>query len=443
MASEAQDLKSELEDLDEVTKRLKVSIPAEKVESEFKDAIGDLARTVALKGFRKGKAPRTVVEKMHGSRVRMEIANRLISESLNKLVNEMKIDMVGVPEIDISSFEPGEEINYTAEISIFPNPEVSGYEKFDLEVERREIEDRDVDDAISELQERHASLKRLDFRTAAKAGDVVDASVSVQIGSQDPSRPEPVHIRLGDKTLPEEVEKQLEGLELLQTREINIQIPETHPDKNLRGQKATYKVTLNALSERVLPELNDEFAKKCDLGVETVLELRMKVRELLEKNAQSEADRVAREMILKELAQKNEFKVPQAIVDDQIRSMLVQFGVLNPQKVDPSRISVEQFREKLGVVALERVRSTIVVDRIAEKEKLAATEDEIKKHLEEIAEDSNLSLEEVQKYFKEKSRLVELALEMTRTKTLDLLASRAKINFVAPIKSAEDIKKEE
>lgn len=418
---------SEVNDIDEVTKKIKVTIPAEKVTQEFNEAITEVSKTVKLKGFRPGKAPRHMVEQMHGSRVRMEVANRLISSSLEELVKDLKIEMVGSPEIEVSSFEPGQLLEYTASLSIFPSPNLADYKKLKVSVVQRKVEDKDVDRVLEEMRDHHAELKKNEFRTAAKQGDVVDLSVAVGLEGEEAGRPEPVVTRLGDKLLPEEVEQACEGMEIGQSKSQTVTLPDDHQVPKLRGMKAVYNLTLNTIYDKILPELSDEFAQK--IGSSSMLDARIKVREQLEQANKEQIKADVHAAIIKVLTEANKFLVPQVIVDDQIRSLLVRGGIVDPNKVDPNRISVEPFREKLGDVALERAKSTIILDKIAELEKLQASEEEIEKALGEIATENKVDMVEVKKYFRQAGRMVSLAMQLTRDKVLSFLETKTEVTF--------------
>ena len=423
---------TEVSDIDEVTKRLKVSIPAETVEQEVESGLKEVSRTAKIKGFREGKAPRDMVEKLHGGRVRLDVANRLISDGLNHALKENKIEVIGQPEIDVSQFEPGQDLVFTAEVSVFPSPTISQYEKFEVSVPRRTAGDQEVDQAIASFLESRATLRPLEFRNAAKAGDVADLSVAIALGEADYDRPEPLVTRLGDHRLPEDIETGLEGLEKGETRELSTVLAADHPDEKLRGQTVRYRITLNALSERILPEITDDFVSGLEMDVKTVLEMRVKVREGLDKQLAEEARREAHGAIIRKLLEANSFLVPQVIVDDQIRSMLVNSGALDTRKVDPNRVSMDPFREKLGGYALERARTAIVLDRIGEQENLRATDAEIEKELERIAGESRLEKAQVDKFFREQGRLISLALDLSRNKVMEFLEQRAKISYTEP-----------
>jgi len=166
-----------------------------------------------------------------------------------------------------------------------------------------------------------------------------------------------------------------------------------------------------------------------------VLELRMKIRESLEQEASRghRADVLAK--ILDELLKHNEFLVPQAIIDDEIMSLLMRYGIVDPAKVDPRKIDVAPFREKMGEVALKRVRTAIIVDRIGEIEKVALEKSEVEAAFEETAKSNGVPVEEVRKFYSTRERLTSFVAEATRNKILDLLVGRAKVTYSAPEKS--------
>jgi len=432
------EVKSVVQDIDQVTKQIKVSIPAETVSKEVTLAINDLAARASLKGFRPGKAPRAMVEKLHGPRVRLEVANRLISSSLSKLVKDHSIDMIGAPEIDVASFEPGKEIEYTAQVSIFPRPDIVGYDSIKVSVPKGEIGDTDVQQVIDRILQSKATTKKLDFRNTAQTGDVVDASLLVELEGETPSRPEPLVVALGEGKVPAELENGIIGMEIGQSKEIVTVVEADHPNTQIAGKKTTYKVTLNGLSERVLPELNDEFVKGLNFGPQTVLELRMETRKQLEEQSEQEVKEKTSQAILDVLLEKNEFPVPMVLVDDEIRSLLMRNGVIDPNRPDVEKLSMEPFRERLGEMAKKRVRTAVLVDAIGKKENLKASDEDIKAAMQDIADKNGLPVEEVQKFFLKSDQNVGFMVEIGRNKVLDFLKSKADVTFTAPVKEGEE-----
>ncbi len=422
---------AEILEIDEVTKQLKVSIPAELVEAEFDVAIVNVGKSAQVKGFRPGKAPRQMVEQLHGSRVRMEVANKLISTSLKDVIKQHKIETIGLPEIDISSFEPGKNIEFTANVSLFPTPEIKGYEAFNVSVLKREVTDAAVEEEIGKFLENHATPRKLEFRNKAQAGDVIEGQAAIWLEGDEPSRPEPLFVKLGEGRLPDEVEQGLIGADIGEVKEFGVTFPEDHNDLKLRGKKANYRIGVNVLHEMIKPELTDDWVKSLNYGPKTVLELRMEVRTGLEKRCAADTDADIQSKILEQLLERNAFKVPQIIIDDQLRSMIVSAGLVDPNKVDVQNLPVESLRENFGKAAADRARGTIIIDSISKKEGLSATEGEMTEAMQKIASGSGHQLEEVKKALVENKRLVGLALDISRDKVLKMLASRAKVEYTA------------
>lgn len=431
------DFKSSVTDLDTVTKQFTVSIPAEKVTKESESALTGFAARTKIKGFRPGKAPRDLVEKLHGAEIRVEVANRLISSTLNDLIKEHKLDVVGNPDVNIGTFEPGKEIEYTAKVSVFPNPEIKKYDKFKVKVTKREVKDSDVDDVIEDMRKSRATPQKLAFRNKAQKDDVIDAMLSVAVEGEETSRPEPLAIVLGSNTLPADVEEQIIGMEIGESKEISSKIPDTHPNEALRGKSATFKVSLNALSEKILPELDDKFAESLNMEVKTVLELKLKIRQQLEEYHTREMKKDTQAAVIDQLLLEHEFQIPQVLVDDEIRGMLMRNGVLNQQQADISRLSMEPFREKLGDVAARRVRSAIIVDQIGKNENLKAADEDIEKALEDIAQQNGVSKDDVRRFFLNQERGLGFLLEITRNKVLEHLVSKAEVEYTDAAPAAE------
>lgn len=431
------DYRSSVETVDEVTRRFTVEIPAELVSREMSETLANVASKTTIKGFRPGKAPKHLVEKMHGDRVRWEVANKLISSSLSDLVRSHELETVGAPQVDVSEFKPGEELKFTANVFLVPRPQITGYDSFEVTATKREPTQADIDRVIDGMRESKATVRPHPFRTTAQAGDVAETSISVSVEGGEESPREPLSIELGAGKFPKALEDALVGMNVGDSKAVETEIDANHPNEELRGKRAVYNVTLSSLSEKVLPEVDDEFAKSLNINVQTVLELRLKVRERLEQELSRETKTEVQTEILNQLLQRNEFAVPQVLIDDEIRFLLVRAGILDPNKVNPQEISVERFREHFGEVAQRRVRTAIVVDRIAQQESISIEQEDVDKALQELADKHSVSLDEVRKFIMRENQLDGLRLEISRNKVLELLESRASVNYKEP-NPAED-----
>lgn len=421
-------LKSSVELVDEVTRKITVCIPSKNVSEEIEKGIDQLSRTTALKGFRPGKAPRHLIERAHGDSVRADVVNRMIRKGLDSVVREHKLEVVGTPEVTLGAVAEGKDFEFTAQVSLFPAPEIKATESIAVEVEKREVSDKDVERVMEQLRGSKATMRKLEFRNKAQSGDVVDIALAVEVEADKPARPEPLVIGLGEGRLPGDLEAGIVGMEIAETKVIQTKMGSDHPNESMRGKTAAYRVTLNALFEKVLPDVNDDFAKSVDPEAGTLLGLRVKIRESLEQENERDARSNAQVAVLDKLLLANEFKVPQVLIDDEIRGMLVRAGLMDAKRAEST--DLEPFRKELGEVALKRIKSAIIVDRIGEKEGIKASEDDITKEIEQLAERSNVPVEEARKYVMNRERVVSFVMELSRNKVLDHLLSKASISYV-------------
>jgi trigger factor len=213
--------------------------------------------------------------------------------------------------------------------------------------------------------------------------------------------------------------------------DVPVKLGDRHPNKKLRNRTIVYRVQLEGLSEKVLPTVTDEFVATVLPDVGTVAALREKFRQELELVADSEARSLVQAEILSKLLEANQFEVPQPLIDEEIMNMLLRGGVLDPMRIDIRKVDISRFRDGLGEVALRRVRSAIVVDRIGEAEKILATPDEVAEALKDIAEETGRSLDTVKNDYSG-SRGRGLVIELTRDKVLEFLTARAVITYTEP-----------
>jgi trigger factor len=418
-----------LHDIDAVTKEIKISIPADVVGKECSTELTQLARTAKINGFRPGKAPAPMVEKLYGEQIFARVSQRLISGAISSAVGEHKLETVGYPEVSVEKLERGQQIDVSAKVALRPRPKVAGYDEIPVSVKKRDVADEDVQKSIDAMRERRASLKKLESRNTVQMGDVVDATLALNVQDEAPSKAEPFVQELGKGRLPKEVEEQLVGLEVGGTRTI----PHTHAEggpAQLSGKTADYVFNLNSIYEKVLPELNDEFAKESALDAQTVSELKSKVRERLEGDAQKEAESEVQTAVLEELLKRNEFEVPQAMVDYEIKGLLMRSGLLDTRKVDIDQISAVPFRDALGETAKKRAKIEVMVDQIAAQEGVKLEPSEVDAEIDAFAKSANVTREQMEGYLRGgPGRMEAFVGERARDKVLKLLVSRAKVTY--------------
>jgi trigger factor len=435
---------SSIEEIDSVTKVLKVSIPSTRVDESFKEQVGSLSNKVKLKGFRAGKAPKNLVEKTHGPELRQEVVQRLISSSLNELIKEHQINYVGQPLLDIESDGmEGKDLTFKANFAIYPSPEVKDYSAFSLTLPKAEVTDADVQSVIDRVRNSMAEYKPVTDRKEIKAGDVVQTTVQALVDGEGNGEGTSMRLDVSSADTPEEITAALKTMSVGDTKVVDVK--QITDSEKAQGKKIEYKLTAHEILEKILPEVTDEFAKRIDGEVETVAALLTKIRDLLSKDREEQTKQRADGMILKELAQRHQFKIPDIMMDMEIYNMMARNGMIDPQKIPFERFNGQAFRERMGEPAAERVRASILVDKISEVEKIVPNEEETKKWFADKKEE--MGDRAYNQFMADRDMVQSAWMDYSRRKVLDFLRGKATIKYVSKeefekIEAAENAKSE-
>jgi trigger factor len=423
------DFQSSVVDIDEVTKQISVTVPQERVAKEYETSVKSVGKTAQIKGFRPGKVPRHMVERLMGDRIRYDVANRLINEGLRGAFEQHKLEVVGEPEVDLKEMEPAKALEFTAKVALYPQPTIGNYLNRSVEVTKRVVGDKEIAESLERLREARAELKPIEDRKIAEKGDVVALSVSIQADGGEFSRPEPFVDELGAGKLSADVEAQVAGMTVNDSKEISVVAPAEHANPEMAGKNLVYKVTLHGIFTKNMPELTDELVKTLGLDVETVDALKGKIQEQLTKQADEDVKNEAQGALLDLLVKENPFKVPQVLVDEEIRGIVARYG-FSGRDVDPSTIDITPFRAQFEEFALNRIRCAIIIDRVGSTEEIKVEEADRDKMIQRIAEQNGSTVEATRKALLDKSRIMSFLLEVRRTKILEHLMAKTTVQYV-------------
>jgi len=424
------DFQSSVQDIDEVTKKITVVVGKERVSREYETSVKQLGRTARVDGFRQGKVPRQMVERLFGDRIKFDITNKLINEALRSAFDEFKLNTIGQPQIDLKEMVTQSDLEFAATVELIPEPKISSYFDREVEVEKKDIGDKDVEEALTQLAESRAQLNPIEGRTKLEEGDVAALSVSIKVEDGEFSQAEPFVDQVGSGRLSKQVEAQLVGLETKAEKEIEIVADDEHPIEGMRGKKATYKVVLHGIYSKQLPAMDDDFAKSVGMDVETLPALREKLKSQLVERAESEFKSASQMALLDLLVKENEFKLPPSLVDDEMREMIARMGFAG-KDVSVENIDVEPFRKFFEESAVKRIRTAIIVDRIGAQEDVKVEEADTKAMIAKVAEEHNVTVEVATKALLDRSRVGGFLAEVRRTKIMDMLMARTKVKQVA------------
>lgn len=429
-------MKTELIDVSATEKQIVFEVPADAVEAEIARVARDYARAARVPGFRPGKAPAAIVRQRFRDRILHDVAHELVPRLLDDTLRERALDPVDTPDIRDLSLKEGEPLTFTAVFETVPPIDPIDLSTLTLRRQRIEVADEAVDAMLERLRERHARFDPVADR-ASEAGDVLTidlvrrslAPVAEGTTPGDPERLEGISVEIGAESNPHGFDAEVVGLSGGEGKTFVLRFPDDHHVEALRGVDVEYAVDVKAVKRKVLPALDDEFAK--DLGdFESMAVLRERVRDDLRREAERREEREMRGDLLKQLAERVPAEVPEALVEREIDRRIEELvRRLIEQQVDPMRAGLDwqKFRADQRPAALDTVRSTIALDDIARREGLEVTPAELDAEFERAASLTGRSARAVRAKVEKDGGLARLVAGLRRDKAVAHALSRATI----------------
>jgi len=422
-----------IEDVSPVEKKMFVEIPWETVSQKLGDAYKELGKGVALKGFRKGKVPRPVLEQVYGQRINAEVAYQLVRESFFRASEEHNLAAVAEPRVEeAASIKKGQPFTFAAIIEIRGEVIPQNYTGLAIERRRVAIPETAVDEALVQLRRDHTELRPIEGRDVTAAGDVVGLSVLGTVGEHEINQPQ-FALDLDDdgrEPLPG-MRQALLGVPIdTKDKKLELTVPDDYQDESLRGRKADLTVTILEVRAKEVPELDDEFAK--DTGkAETLEGLRAVLRKELEDREREVVDREAREGALRELIKHNQIPVASSLVERAVEmqyARLRQMLGLKPERGNPGLNP--ELRDKLRPAGTDEVRGQLLLEAIAEKEGLTLSDDELSRHIEATAKARNIAPAKLRAEWQRDNRIDGISYTLRQDKVLAFLVDKAQVTEV-------------
>lgn len=362
-----------------------------------------------IPGFRKGKAPRSIVERYYGEQVLYEDAiNFACGDAYNKAIDDNGLEPVDRPEIDIIQIGSGQDLIFTATVTVKPEVELGEYKGLEVEKEEVKVTEEDVLAELNRVAERNAKLISVENRPVQN-GDIVNLDYEGSIdgvpfeGGAAKGR----NLEVGSGAFIPGFEEQMVGLNLNEEKEISVKFPEDYHSKDVAGKEAVFKVKINEIKYRQIPEINDEFASDVS-EFETLEEYKQDILKNLTRKAQEAADRKFENAVVAKAAENASCDIPDVMVESRLNEMMHQFDMtLRYQGLDlPSYLQImgmdaEKFRDEYRESALKDVKAQLVLEKIAKTEGIEATDEEYAQELEKMAEQYRQPVEEMKKHLHE------------------------------------------
>jgi trigger factor len=407
--------------------RLEISIPAAEVDAETARVVTDVQKRAKMPGFRPGKVPTSLIRKNFSGDVRQQVMENLVPRCLQAKFKEENLQVLGTPDISDVHFHDGEPLRFTAEFEVMPEIELGEYKDVEVPYHDPEVTDGDVDNRIGELRELKADYINVDPRPIA-AGDHAVVALESVAGTTEPVKQDEMVLEIGGReTLPAFTEN-LSGMSPGDEKEFPVVYPEDYGSQKLAGKTVTFRATVKGIRRKELPEVNDEFAQ--DLGdYRTVDELRDAVRKALFAQRQHDAQQEAKNQVVDKLVDAHGFPVPEMFVERQIRNRLENsLRGLAEQGVDVSKLKLDwnKLKDAQRDKAVREVKASLLLDRIAERESIHATRDEVDREVERIARQQRETIAAVQMRFEKDGTLGRIATHIQTEKTLSFLFEHAR-----------------
>ncbi|MGA2844896.1 MAG: trigger factor [Candidatus Acidiferrales bacterium] len=414
-------------------RELELEIPAENVTKATEKVARDLARVARVPGFRPGKAPVTLIRRRFAEDIQGEVLQSLVPEYIEKALEEKKLIPITRPSVDKVDFKEGEPLRFRAVFEVLPEFELGDYKNLAINVDAIETGDAQVDKTIEDIRERAATFVPVEGR-AAKDGDYVLIKLSgIPVGGGEPVQADNILCHIGAEETLESFTENLRGASSGETKQFRSQYPDDYPDQKLAGKAYDYTVEIQGIKEKKLPELNDEFAKDAageKGGFSTLEEMRKLISKDLEAAKEDQQKTQAREKLLEALVKQHDFPVPEALVEHQMNVRLERsVRALTAQGVDPRAVNIDwvALRNHQRERAVDDVKAELLIDRIAEAEKIDATDEEVEKEIQALAEHSGESATALRARLTKQGVLDRMKSKLRSDKTIEWLYRNARI----------------
>ena len=398
-----------IERLDHNMVKLTIEVSADDFENAMQQAYLKNRNRIQIQGFRKGKAPRFMIEKMYGPEVFYEdAANSLIPDAYQKALDceEGKaLDIVSQPEIDVTQVEKGKPFIFTAEAAVRPEVTLGEYMNLGVEKKTAEVTDEEVENELQKTREQNARTITVEDRPS-EMGDIVviDYEGFCEGEAFDGGKAENHELELGSHSFIDTFEDQLVGKNAGDEVEVNVTFPEEYHAENLAGKPALFKVKVNSIKKKELPELDDEFAEEVS-DFDTLAEYREDVKKKLAEKKQGELDNEYRDEVLKKAVENAEMDIPQAMIDDQARQLvneqaqrMQQMGLDMKTYLQYTGQTAQDLQNQMKDQAETRIKNSLVLSAIAKKENIEISEDDVKAEIENMAKMYQMEADQLETY---------------------------------------------
>ncbi len=428
---------------------LEVEVEADRVTAALDKAFQKVVKKVNVPGFRKGKVPRAIFESRFGvESLYQDAIDILLPEVYTEAVDQTDIFPVDRPEVDVEQFAKGQAFKFKAKVTVKPEVKLGDYKGIEVPATDVEVSEEELTEELTRMQERHAELVVID-EEAAQNGDtvVIDFDGSVDSVAFEGGKAERYSLELGSNTFIPGFEEQVVGLATGDFKDVTVTFPETYHAEELAGKEAVFKVKVHEIKRKQLPELDDEFAKDVS-EFDTLDEYKEDLKKQLQSRKEKEGEAERERVLVDKIGENAEVEIPQAMIDSEVQNMVRDFdnrlraqGMNLDMFLGFSGQTIEDLKGQMTGDSEKRVRNNLVLEQIAKAEKIEASEEEINKELQDMADAYKRSPEEIRNILAANGSLGSLNEDVLLRKTIKFLIENAKEVPAEKAEKSEDASK--
>ncbi|MEG0688355.1 MAG: trigger factor [Hungatella sp.] len=424
----------QVENLEKNMAKLTVEVPSAQFEEAIKTAYNKNKNKFSIPGFRKGKAPLAMIEKMYGPEVFYEdAANVVLDATYADAAEESKLDIVSRPEIDLVQIEKGKNLIYTATVALKPEVTLGEYKGLEVEKASAEVTEQDIETELKKVQEQNSRLLTIEDRAVLDGDEtVIDFEGFVDGEAFDGGKGEDYPLTIGSHSFIDTFEEQLIGKSIGESCEIHVTFPTEYQAANLAGKPALFQVTVKEIKVKELPELNDEFAGEVS-EFETLEEYKADIKAKLSETKQKQAATENENRVVDKAVSNASMEIPEAMIDGQVQNMLSDYaqrmksqGLSLEQYMQFTGMTIDKMKEQMRPQAVKRVETRLVLEAIAKKEDIQITDEAVQQELANMAEAYKMELEQVKTFMGERE-LAQLKEDLAVQEAVDMIVADAKL----------------
>ena len=422
----------QVEKLEKNMAKLTIEVSSEEFENAIAKAYKKNKNKISMPGFRKGKAPRAMIEKMYGKGIFYEdAANSIIPDAYADAAKESELEIVAQPEIDVTQIESGKPFIFTATVALKPEVTLGEYKGIEVEKKEVEVTDEEVEAEINKVRESNARMLDIDDR-ATQDGDTVliDFDGYVDGKQFEGGKADDYSLVLGSHSFIDNFEEQLVGKNIGDDVEVNVTFPENYQAEELQGKPAVFKVKIKEIKVKELPELDDDFAQDVS-NFDTIAEYKEDLKKQLTENKEEALKREREEAVIGKIIENAQMDIPEQMVDAQTRQMTQEFA----QRLSSQGLSIDQYMQFTGLTpqkmieelkpqALKRIQSRLVLEAVVAAENIETTEEELDKEIENMASMYQMEVDKLKKVIGEEEKK-QIGLDLAVQKAVEIVTEAA------------------